>query len=220
MQVRLARTDELGEARLAGVRLLMDAAFPDDFDQTDWDHALGGTHALVEEGDRVVAHGSVVWRELLVDDRPVRTAYVEAVAVAPDRRRRGLAAAVMAALEERARAEGPSCSPWAAATKGCRSTSPAAGCPGPAPPASAARPVAGPGSPRPTTTAPCWSSPAPARCRPAPAWSATPVRATSGEPATAATRFADRCRHPLGSCGCLGEGADLEGRSVIDVVGS
>ncbi|SDS40833.1 aminoglycoside 2'-N-acetyltransferase I [Nocardioides scoriae] len=106
MQVRLARTDELGEARLAGVRLLMDAAFPDDFDQTDWDHALGGTHALVEEGDRVVAHGSVVWRELLVDDRPVRTAYVEAVAVAPDRRRRGLAAAVMAALEERARAEG------------------------------------------------------------------------------------------------------------------
>jgi aminoglycoside 2'-N-acetyltransferase I len=65
----------------------------------DWEHALGGVHALVWEGDELIAHGSVIQRRLLHGGRALRTGYVEAVAVRADRRRRGHGAAVMDALE-------------------------------------------------------------------------------------------------------------------------
>lgn len=60
---------------------------------------LGGMHALVWEGPELVGHGSVVMRRLLHDGRALRTGYVEGVAVRADRRRRGHAGALMAALE-------------------------------------------------------------------------------------------------------------------------
>jgi aminoglycoside 2'-N-acetyltransferase I len=65
----------------------------------DWEHALGGIHALVWEGDALIAHGSVIQRRLLHGGRALRTGYVEGVAVRADRRRRGHGAAVMEALE-------------------------------------------------------------------------------------------------------------------------
>jgi aminoglycoside 2'-N-acetyltransferase I len=43
----------------------------------------------------IVAHASVVERELHVSDRPLRTGYVEAVATAPDRQGRGLGSSLM-----------------------------------------------------------------------------------------------------------------------------
>jgi aminoglycoside 2'-N-acetyltransferase I len=73
-------------------------AFPGNFDDHDWEHALGGIHAIVEEDGSIVAHGAVVQRRLLHAGRALRTGYVEAVAVRPDRQRRGLGAAVMQAL--------------------------------------------------------------------------------------------------------------------------
>jgi len=56
------------------VRRLVDLAFAGDFGDDDWAHALGGLHALVRDDGRLVAHGAA-------------------------HRRRGHAAAVMAALE-------------------------------------------------------------------------------------------------------------------------
>ncbi|MBC2962237.1 GNAT family N-acetyltransferase [Nocardioides deserti] len=73
------------------------------FEDADWTHALGGMHALVRVDGVLVAHGSLVQRRLLVgsgaDARSLRCGYVEAVATHPGHRRRGHAAAVMAALE-------------------------------------------------------------------------------------------------------------------------
>jgi aminoglycoside 2'-N-acetyltransferase I len=59
-------------------------------------HSLGGTHFVLELDGEIVAHASVVERELHVDGRPLRTGYVEAVATAPDRQGRGLGSVVMA----------------------------------------------------------------------------------------------------------------------------
>ena len=73
---------------------------PGSFDDTDWDHALGGMHALVHDGGELVGHGSVVQRRFLHAGRSWRVGYVEAVAVAASVRRRGHGAAVMAALAE------------------------------------------------------------------------------------------------------------------------
>lgn len=65
----------------------------------DWEHALGGVHALVWEAGRLIGHAAVVQRRLLHGGRALRTGYVEGVAVSADRRRRGHGAAMMDALE-------------------------------------------------------------------------------------------------------------------------
>ena len=97
--VRGCHTAELTSAELDEARELMAVAFPD-FGDEDWAHALGGVHAIVREQGRLVAHGALVMRRLLVSGHPLRCGYVEAVAVHPDRRRVGLGSAVMASLEE------------------------------------------------------------------------------------------------------------------------
>jgi aminoglycoside 2'-N-acetyltransferase I len=99
MVIDRRHTAELTAAELAEARGLMAAAFGD-FADLDWDHALGGMHAVVVEDGRMLAHGSLVMRRLLHGERSLRCGYVEAVAVHPEARRRGLGSAVMAALEQ------------------------------------------------------------------------------------------------------------------------
>lgn len=94
-----AHTADLDEATLYAARALLDEAFAGDFSEEDWEHGLGGIHALAWEDTRLIGHASVVQRRLMHGDRALRTGYVEAVAVRADRRRRGHAGALMEALE-------------------------------------------------------------------------------------------------------------------------
>jgi aminoglycoside 2'-N-acetyltransferase I len=97
--VHTAHTADLDAATLGAARGLLDAVFGADLTDEDWEHALGGMHALVWEDGELVGHASVVQRRLLHGGRALRTGYVEAVAVHPDHRRRGLGGALMAELE-------------------------------------------------------------------------------------------------------------------------
>ncbi|GAA1620883.1 GNAT family N-acetyltransferase [Actinoplanes couchii] len=97
--VRTAPTADLIRAELSAIRDLLDLAFDGRFDDHDWDHALGGLHTLIVQDGVLVAHGSVVQRRFLLDGRTLRCGYVEAVAVHPEFRGRGLAAAVMGEAE-------------------------------------------------------------------------------------------------------------------------
>jgi aminoglycoside 2'-N-acetyltransferase I len=65
----------------------------------DWEHALGGVHALLWDGEELIGHASVIQRRLLHGGRALRTGYVEGVGVRADRRRQGHGAALMDALE-------------------------------------------------------------------------------------------------------------------------
>lgn len=98
-RLRRAATGELSAAEVLVIRdLLVEAFGPDDaeaFGEDDWQHALGGMHFVLEVGGAIVGHAAVVTRELHVDGRPLRTGYVEAVAVALDRQRAGLGSIVM-----------------------------------------------------------------------------------------------------------------------------
>jgi aminoglycoside 2'-N-acetyltransferase I len=99
-RVTVAHTSQLDAATLEAAWVLVRDAFsPGGFTEVDWDHALGGMHALVRDGEELVAHGSVVLRRFGHAGRTWRVGYVEAVAVAHGARRRGHGAAVMAALE-------------------------------------------------------------------------------------------------------------------------
>jgi aminoglycoside 2'-N-acetyltransferase I len=98
-QLRTAHTADLDTATLEAARALLNAVFEGDMTDHDWEHALGGVHALVWEGSQLIGHASVVQRRLLHGGRALRTGYVEGVGVRANRRRRGHGAAMMEALE-------------------------------------------------------------------------------------------------------------------------
>jgi aminoglycoside 2'-N-acetyltransferase I len=97
--VYVAHTSRLDPADLEAGRALMYDAF-DDMTEADWEHALGGMHALVRDGGAVIGHASVVQRRLLHGGCALRAGYVEAVAVRADRRRQGIGGLLMGALEQ------------------------------------------------------------------------------------------------------------------------
>jgi aminoglycoside 2'-N-acetyltransferase I len=99
IEVQTAHTADLDAAVLSRLRALLDDVFEGDMSDHDWEHSLGGVHALVWEGGEVVGHASVVQRRLLHRGRALRTGYVEGVGVRADRRGRGHGAAMMEALE-------------------------------------------------------------------------------------------------------------------------
>ncbi|MDO0911544.1 GNAT family N-acetyltransferase [Streptomyces sp. DT2A-34] len=97
---RTVHTADLTTAELRAIRALLDDAFDGDFSDEDFEHGLGGMHALVhDDAGRLVAHGSVIMRRVRHRDRWLRVGYVEAVGVRPDARRTGLGGRVMAELE-------------------------------------------------------------------------------------------------------------------------
>jgi aminoglycoside 2'-N-acetyltransferase I len=99
IETRTAHTSQLAGQELRELRDLLDAAFDNDFTDEDFDHALGGMHALAFEGDALVGHGAVVMRRLVHGSAALRTGYVEAVAVRADQRHKGVGARVMDAVE-------------------------------------------------------------------------------------------------------------------------
>jgi aminoglycoside 2'-N-acetyltransferase I len=97
--LQIAHTADLDRAVLEAARALLDDVFAGEMTEDDWEHALGGMHALVWEGPALIGHASVIQRRLLHRGRALRAGYVEAVAVRADRQRRGHGTAMMAALE-------------------------------------------------------------------------------------------------------------------------
>jgi aminoglycoside 2'-N-acetyltransferase I len=96
---RTAHTAGLSPAELTEIRSLLRDAFDGDFADEDWEHTLGGMHALVHDGRGLAAHGAVVMRRVRSGERWLRVGYVEGVAVRADVRRQGLGGTVMTALE-------------------------------------------------------------------------------------------------------------------------
>jgi aminoglycoside 2'-N-acetyltransferase I len=96
--LRTLASDELRSGEVAAIRRLLDAAWADDsgaFTEEDWDHAVGGVHLIIEEGEDIVAHASVVERDLYTGRHRLTTGYVEAVATRPTYRGRGHGTALM-----------------------------------------------------------------------------------------------------------------------------
>ncbi|MGZ6544758.1 MAG: GNAT family N-acetyltransferase [Actinomycetota bacterium] len=97
-RVRTLETDELRPREATLLRELVDAAWANKgatFSDDDWESATGGVHFLLEEDDLIVAHASIVERELRTGDRRLATGYVEAVGTLPTHQHRGSATQVM-----------------------------------------------------------------------------------------------------------------------------
>ena len=75
-------------------------AFAGDFTETDWEHTLGGTHALICHHGAIIAHAAMVQRRLVYRGNALRCGYVEGVAVREDFRGQGLVHALLDAVEQ------------------------------------------------------------------------------------------------------------------------
>jgi aminoglycoside 2'-N-acetyltransferase I len=99
-ELRLSHTADLDTATLSAARALMYEVFAGDMTEHDWEHALGGIHAIAYENGELAGHASVIQRRLIHGGRALRTGYVEGVAVREGSRRRGYGTAMMDALEQ------------------------------------------------------------------------------------------------------------------------
>ena len=87
--LRVAHTSDLEPELLQALHAMLVDVFEGGFSEHDWEHALGGIHAIALEHGEPVGHASVVQRRLLHAGRALRAGYVEGVGVRREARRRG-----------------------------------------------------------------------------------------------------------------------------------
>jgi aminoglycoside 2'-N-acetyltransferase I len=98
--VSLIHTARLDGAALDAARALLDEAFDGQFGDADWEvKDPGAPHASQARRGPLHRGHALVQRRMLHRGRALRCGYVEAVGVVTDRRRQGLASAVMAELQ-------------------------------------------------------------------------------------------------------------------------
>ncbi|MDQ1644295.1 MAG: aminoglycoside 2-N-acetyltransferase [Cryptosporangiaceae bacterium] len=99
-RLQTAHTSDLDPRVLGLARELLYETFAGDLAESDWEHSLGGIHALVWDGGELIGHAAVIQRRLLHSGRAWRAGYVEGVGVHPGRQREGHGGAMMDALGE------------------------------------------------------------------------------------------------------------------------
>jgi aminoglycoside 2'-N-acetyltransferase I len=97
---RLIHTADLDNETRDDARRMVMEAFAGDFSDADWEHTLGGMHALIFDHGALIAHAAVVQRRMLYGDTALRCGYLEGIAVREDRRGQGLARALLDACEQ------------------------------------------------------------------------------------------------------------------------
>jgi aminoglycoside 2'-N-acetyltransferase I len=96
VRVRRLHSAQLSPSEIEVLRGLFAAAWPDgDFGETDWQHAQGGIHVLVEDDGEIRSHAAVVERDIEAAGHLLDTGYVEGVATWPEHERRGYGSAAM-----------------------------------------------------------------------------------------------------------------------------
>ncbi|MCB0949866.1 MAG: GNAT family N-acetyltransferase [Mycobacterium sp.] len=104
MRARLVHTSDLDDETREHARSMVIEAFrghlEGEFTDADWEHALGGMHAVICQRGALIGHAAVVQRYLLYGNAVLRCGYVEAVAVREDHRGQGLGSALMDAVEQ------------------------------------------------------------------------------------------------------------------------
>ena len=72
LRVEVVHTGHLADDVLQRARALLDVVFAGVLDADDWQHCLGGLHALAWRGTELVGHAALVQRRLLQAVRGLR----------------------------------------------------------------------------------------------------------------------------------------------------
>jgi aminoglycoside 2'-N-acetyltransferase I len=84
----------------SSIQEMLELAYEGDFSSEDWEHTSGGRYFVGYFEETIVAHGSVVPREMLIDGQQVTVGYVEAVAVSPVYSGQGFGSMLMRRITE------------------------------------------------------------------------------------------------------------------------
>ncbi|MEE6135721.1 GNAT family N-acetyltransferase [Mycobacterium sp. 050128] len=97
---RLVHTADLDSDTRQRVHHMVADAFAGDFNDDDWEHTLGGMHALIWQHGAIIAHAAVIQRRLIYRGDALRCGYIEGVAVREDHRGQGLVHALLDGVEQ------------------------------------------------------------------------------------------------------------------------
>ena len=97
---RLVHTSDMDGESMDNAHRLLVESYGGEFSAADWEHTLGGMHAVIGHRGVLIAHAAVIQRRLLYRGAALRCGYVEGVAVHEDWRGQGLAHAVLDAVEQ------------------------------------------------------------------------------------------------------------------------
>lgn len=95
--LRIAQTEELGDADVAAISALCSVAFDEVWDDA-WEKVGPGVHVYIPGSGEILAHAMIVDRRLYLGHEPdlaLDVGYVEWVATRPDLQRQGRGTAVM-----------------------------------------------------------------------------------------------------------------------------
>jgi len=79
----------------SSTKSLLELAYDGDFSVEDWEHTLGGQYFIDFLDDTIIAHGSVVSRNMFINGGALTVGYVEAVAVLPSYWQQGFGTQLM-----------------------------------------------------------------------------------------------------------------------------
>ena len=91
----LELVDQVNPETESRIRTLLDLAYEGDFSSEDWEHTFGGKYFIGYLGDAIIAHGSVVPRNMFIDGEAMTVGYVEAIAVLPSHWQQGFGTQLM-----------------------------------------------------------------------------------------------------------------------------
>jgi len=84
---------------------LLNEAFEGDFSQEDFRHTFGGLRFLGYFNQELVAHGSVIPRNMCIDEIQVQVGYIEGVAVIPKYWKKGFGSLLIAEITSYCRSQ-------------------------------------------------------------------------------------------------------------------
>ena len=84
----------------SSINALLDLAYEGDFSPEDWEHTFGGQYLIGYLDSTIIAHGSVVPRNMFIDREEVTVGYVEAIAVLPTHWRQGFGTQLMTKITQ------------------------------------------------------------------------------------------------------------------------
>jgi aminoglycoside 2'-N-acetyltransferase I len=85
---------------LSAIRNLLSDAYEGDFSEEDWLHSFGGVRFLGTLNNEIVAHGSVVPREVLINEKMTTVGYLEAIAVSSKYQGQGIGSQLLSSMSE------------------------------------------------------------------------------------------------------------------------
>lgn len=95
-KIDVRHTDELSPQEVDELRSMLVAVFGPRYDDTAWEHCLGGIHFLLRYQGRLVSHGSLVPRRFVQAGRELNGVYGESMATVKELQGSGLGTVVAA----------------------------------------------------------------------------------------------------------------------------